>query len=254
MAVYFADARKRGLPTARVTVAAMLYVWFEYIGTLSMVLLGMAALAFHKNLHWSEFTATLVLLAGAIGIGLVLYLGMYSSVALGKMLAFLSRLVNRVVRPFIHHDYLKEERAYAFAVELAEGVSFLRYNPRWLAWPFFYTLLNKALLVVVLGYCFLAFRVDISLGRLIAGQSIAHMFLIVSPTPAGIGFVEGIMALALRSMGVPLGDATVVTLAYRAFSFWTPFFFGMAMLRSLQGAKKTAPRVRLAANIVDQEK
>lgn len=238
IAVYIDDARQRGLPTARVTVAMMLYIWFEYVGTLGMVLLGMAEMARRDNLHWPEMTASLVLVAGACGIGLLLYLGMRSASTLGKMLAFLIRPVNRILYPFLHREYLHEERAYAFSQELAEGISVMRLNPRWLAWPFFFTFLNKALLIVLLGICFLAFQVPVDLGTLIAGQSIAHMFLIVSPTPGGIGFVEGIMALALNSLGIPLGDATVVTLAYRSFSFWTPFLFGMAMIRSLSSGKK----------------
>lgn len=254
MAIFYDDARRRGLPVARVTVAAILYVWFEYIGTLGTVLFGIAELAFKKDLHWTEFLSMLALLGGAAGIALLLYLGMHSSAALGKMLAYLTRLANTLLRPFIRRDCLREERAYAFSNELAEGVRFLRCNLRRLAWPFYYTILNKALLVVVLGFCFLAFRVQVSLGSLIAGQSFAHMFMIVAPTPAGIGFMEGIMALVLNSLGIPLGDAAVVTLAYRAYSFWVPFFFGMAMFNALQAGERPGPAVHLRANLPNPEK
>jgi uncharacterized protein (TIRG00374 family) len=233
MAVYIDDAKRHGRSMAKVTVATILYIWFEYVGTFSIALLGMAELSSRRDLHWSEITASLVLLGGALGIGLMLYLGMHSANALGKMLAFLTRLVNAVVRPFIHRDYLQESRAYAFSIELTEGVAVLRENPRWIFWPLLFTIVNKALLIALLACCFSAFGVEVDLGTLIAGHSIAHVFLIVSPTPGGIGFVEGVLALSLASLGVPLGDATVVTLAYRAFSFWVPFFFGMVMFRSL---------------------
>jgi len=237
IAVYLDDARRYGRSTAKVTVATILYIWFEYVGTFSISLLGMAELAYRRDLHWSEVTASLVLLGGALGIGMMLYLGMRSASALEKMLLFLTRLVNAVARPIIHRDYLQEARASAFSIELTEGVAVLRANPRWISWPLLFTFINKTLLVCVLACCFYAFGVPVNLGTLIAGQSIAHVFLIVSPTPGGIGFVEGVLALALVSLGVALGDATVITLAYRAFTFWVPFFFGMVMFRSL-GAKK----------------
>lgn len=235
-AVYIDDAQRSGRSTAKVAVAVILYIWFEYVGTFGMSLLGMAELAYRRDLHWSEVTASLVLLGGALGIGLMLYLGMSSAKALEKMLIFLTRLVNTVVRPFIHRDYLKEARASAFSIELTEGVAVLRANPRWISWPLLFTFINKTLLVAVLACCFYAFDVPIEIGTLVAGQSIAHVFLIVSPTPGGIGFVEGVLALALASLGVPLGDATVITLTYRAFTFWGPFFFGMIMFRSIGAA------------------
>ena len=59
----------------------------------------------------------------------------------------------------------------------------------------------------------------------------AHMFLVGSPMPSGVGIVEGALAVARNSLGVPLGDATVVTLAYRGFSFWMPVMVGMVTIR-----------------------
>ena len=71
-----------------------------------------------------------------------------------------------------------------------------------------------------------------------AGLSPAHLFLIVSPTPAGIGIVEGILAVALTSLNVPVEDATVVTITYRVFSFWFPFLIGMFTFRMLGHRRK----------------
>jgi uncharacterized protein (TIRG00374 family) len=60
-----------------------------------------------------------------------------------------------------------------------------------------------------------------------------YLFLIISPTPSGIGIVEGVMTLALRSLGIALEDAAILSLVYRGFTFWVPFFFGMATFRQL---------------------
>jgi len=67
-------------------------------------------------------TAAAILLAIAVGVAFLLYLGYRSAERLGDALAWMARLVNAVVRPFIHREYLQEERAHYFAAEVAEGV------------------------------------------------------------------------------------------------------------------------------------
>jgi glycosyltransferase 2 family protein len=234
MAVYISEARRRGRSVVKVTVAAVLYIWFEYIGTLLLSMIGLAELGRRNHLHWAEVAASLILLAGAFIIGLLLYLGMKSPKALGFTLARMARAVNTLLRPFLHRNYLQEERAYSFSMEVSEGILALRSNPRWIFRPFLFTLINKALLLLVLLLSFKAFQVTFDVGTLVAGLSIAHLFLIVSPTPAGIGIVEGILAVALHSLGVSLSDATVVTLSYRGFSFWLPLMVGMVTFRLVQ--------------------
>lgn len=240
IAVYISDAKRNGRSIPRVTVAAVLYVWFEYIGTLTIVFLGLAELARRNDLHWAEITASLILLAGGLGIGLLLYLGMKSATALGNALASMAVVVNAVCRPFIHRDYLSTDRAYFFSQEIAEGLSTLRGHPRWTYKPLLLALANKGLLLLLLGLSFLAFDVIVDIGTLIAGLSIAQLFLIVSPTPAGIGIVEGVLAVGLRSLGIALEDATVVTLVYRGFSFWLPMLVGMVTIRLLNKGKTAA--------------
>lgn len=241
LAVYVSDAHRRGRPIARVTVAAVLYIWFEYVGTLTLALLALGELARRNNLNWVEISASLILLAGALIISLLIYLGMQSARALYHALTWMARAVNAVVRPFIHRDYLSEERARFYSDEVAEGLSVLKSNPRWVIWPLVYTLTNKALLLVVLSLCFMAFKVPVQTGTLIAGLGIAQLFLIVSPTPAGVGIVEGVLAVSLNTLGVPISDATVVTLAYHGFCFWVPFMVGMITIRGIQNTPKSVP-------------
>ncbi len=238
--VFIADARHTGRSAARVTVAGALYVWFEYIGTLALTSLGLAQLAHLNRLQWPEITASLVLLAGAFGMGALLYLGMKSADALGKALAWLAGVANAVLRPFIRRDYLNKNRAHTFSQEIAEGLSVLRQNPRWIIRPLLLVLLNKALLLTVMLLCFMAFKVQSGLGTVVAGMGLAHMFIILSPTPAGVGIAEGILAVALKSLGLNGEDAVVVTLAYHCFSFWLPFTAGMISLRTMTHSRKPA--------------
>jgi glycosyltransferase 2 family protein len=233
MAIFISDARRKNRPTGKVTVAGVLYVWFEYLGTLAVAVIGLGELAHRNTLHWAEITASLILLAGALLIGILLFLGIESPRMLAKTLNFLARAVNRLLRPLIHRSYLTEERAFTFTRDVSEGIGALREHPHWAGWPIFYALLNKLLLMAILLMCFLAFKVPAEIGTIVAGLSIAQLFLIVSPTPSGIGIVEGVLAVALRSLGVPLESATVITLAYRSFAFWIPLLIGMVTLRML---------------------
>jgi len=90
---------------------------------------------------------------------------------------------------------------------------------------------SKLLLLVVLALVFLAFGQTPFPGTLVASFGVGYLFFIVSPTPSGIGFVEGAMTLVLTSLGVPFGRAAVITLAFRGITFWLSILYGMVAVR-----------------------
>ena len=237
LAIFITDARIRKRPIARVTIAGILFVCFDYWSTLLLLALGLGSLQKLGALHWAEATAALLLLAMAIGVSLLLYLGMHSTKALGSVLARAARVANFVVYPFTHRHIFEVEHAYDFAREVADGISVLRYRSNWALLPFLYSILNKLLQVIILGLCFMAFQVEINLGAVVAALSLAQLFLIISPTPSGLGIVEGVLTVALTTLGIELSDAAVITMAYRTFSFWLPFLTGMVMFRTLDRRK-----------------
>ncbi len=237
-AYLLANARSQGRSAGRTAVAGVLYVWLEYTATLLVLTFGLAELARRNNLHWAEVAASLILLAGALGLTILLYLGMKSGALLARALSWCARTINRLLRPFIHHDYLSVERAYSFAFEAAEGIAAMRGKPRLVLRPLFFGLLNKALLIVIFILVFLAFGVEFTGATIIASFSLAYLFQIVSPTPSGIGIVEGVMTVALRSLQVPIEASAVITLAFRGITFWMPVLAGMITFRSLHESEK----------------
>jgi uncharacterized protein (TIRG00374 family) len=146
----------------------------------------------------------------------------------------MARLVNRILNPFLHRDYLSEARAHEFAHEMAYDLKSLPEKYQNLFIPLLYSLAGKALLMGVLVSVFMAFQVPFSAGTIIGGFAIAYLFLIVTPTPAGVGIVEGVMPLALSSLRVPWSAAVVITLAYRGITFWIPLAVGAVSFRMLQ--------------------
>jgi glycosyltransferase 2 family protein len=241
ISVFVSDARRRNYSTARVMVAGSLFVLFDYIGFLVVLMVGLGVLARRNILTWPEISASILLAAGALGLGSVLYLGMHSGKTLGVVLSRISRGINWMLRPFIHRTFIPEERALTFAHDAEDGLKALKTNPKEVVLLVLLAILGKALLIGVMLMTFLAFDVPLSTGTLIAGFSIGYLFLIVSPTPSGLGFVEGALALTLNSLYVPLAEATVVVVAYRSVTFWFPLLLGMISFRTLSkfgGANK----------------
>jgi uncharacterized protein (TIRG00374 family) len=233
LAIFMSEARRRNYSPARAAVAGVLFLLFDYLGLIGILLVGLVILIRRNDLTLVVILASAALVGLALLFAFLLNLGMQSAVALGNALAWIARLMNRVVRPFIHRDYLSEARAHEFAHDAADGLIRMRNEPRRMLMPLFLALTNKTALIIILLLMFLAFKVPISVGTIIACFSIGYLFVIISPTPAGIGVVEGALTLALTSMYISLDDAAIITLGYRGITFWLPMLFGMISLRVL---------------------
>jgi glycosyltransferase 2 family protein len=234
MAIFVSEARRRNYSAARVAAAAVLYLLFDYLGLIAVLAVGLVVLIRRNDLSIVVILASAALVGLAMLFSYLINLGMQSAVSFGNALAKLSRLVNRILRPFIHREYLSEANAHEFAHDAAEGLILIRSRPRSILPPLMFAITNKILQILVLTLVFLAFKVPISIGTIIACFSIGTLFVIVSPTPAGIGVVEGALTLALTSMYISLEDAAVITLSYRGITFWIPMLVGMISLRVLE--------------------
>ena len=238
MAVFISAASKDGHPAGKVTVASMLFLFVDYVAFLFVLTLGLIVLFRRNQMGATEVGASSVMFIVATVLGFLLYLGSQSGKALGNVLAGMARFVNRVARPFIHREYLSEARAHEFAEEMARDLRSLPERPRSLLVPFAYSLIGKILLMLILMCVFLAFQIPFSAGTIIGGFAISYLFLIVSPTPSGIGIVEGVMPLALSSLRVPLSQGLIVTLAYRGITFWIPLGLGAIAFRMTESRSK----------------
>lgn len=233
VALFATEAHRRGHPTGKVTVAAALFLLLDQVAFLVILALGLIILFRRNDLDAGEITASLFLLTIAISYGSILYIGYRSEQKLGNLLAKFARGINKIVLLFRKEKYLSEARAYEFAHEVADGFSGLTEKPSSLIRPILWGILDKFLLMLILICSFLSFEVSFSAGTIIAGFSLAYLFLIVSPTPSGIGIVEGIMPIALTSLNVNWSQAVVITLVYRAVTFWFPLAFGAWTFRTL---------------------
>jgi uncharacterized protein (TIRG00374 family) len=231
IAVFAADARKRGHSTGRVTTAAALFVLYDYLATLIVVLMGLVVLFRRGKLYAAEISAAAIILLLAIALAGLLYLGMRSGERLASALVWTGTRINRVMSIFSKRRQLDLESARHFALDAAEGLTQARRSPDGLLLPFALAMSNKALMMAILFLMFMAFGQSFTIGTLVAGYAVGYLFTIVSPTPSGIGFVETAMTLGLNSLRVPLAPAALIVLGYRAYTLWLPFLYGMIAIR-----------------------
>jgi uncharacterized protein (TIRG00374 family) len=233
-AVFFDNARKREQPRGQAAAATALYLFLDYAAFLVLLGFGIIALFRRNRLNTGEITASVVMFISVIGLGVLIYIGSRSGEKLGNILVRLSQIINRILWPVIRREYFHEERARLFAMEVAEGLSIIHDRHERLLLPVAHAMIGKALMIVIMALTFIEFQVEWSVGSLIASYTLAYLFLVISPTPSGIGIVEGILPLAMVGLGIPLGDAIVVTLSYRAVTFWIPLLLGGISIRFLE--------------------
>ncbi len=234
VAIFMSEARRRNYSPGRAAVAGVLFLLFDYLGLISVLMVGLIILIRRNDLSLVVILASLALIALAMLFAFLLLLGMQSAVALGNALAKIGRFLNKIMKPFIHREYFSEAKAHEFAIEAAEGLERMRSEPKSMLMPLLLGLTNKLALIIILTLVFLAFRIPISIGTIIASFSIGYLFVIISPTPSGIGVVEGALTLALTRMYISLEDAALITLSYRGITFWLPMLYGMISLRVLE--------------------
>lgn len=240
MAVLLADGSKRGHPAGRVTTAGVLFTFFETVSLLAVISLGLVVLFRRGLLSGAEVAAALIMAGIALVAGLLLVLGMHSAHLLARALAWLGGVANRAARPFLRRQLIDLGQAHVFAFDIHDALHQVRREPRGLLLPAALSMSSKALLMTVLFLVFLAFRQPYTPGTLVASFSVGYLFYIVSPTPAGIGFVEGSMTLVLGSLRVPLATAAAIVLTFRGLTAWLTILYGMLVLRWV-GLKPAAP-------------
>jgi uncharacterized protein (TIRG00374 family) len=219
-AVFVRYAVGKGSPPERAAIGTLLAQAADLLAFTAAFVLGMAFLFLQHDLQPAEIAGAVMLLCMNAALGTVLLLALWQPGILPRLLR---RLPSRTV-----------DRAKRLAEGLAATAAEVRSNPQWPATALSAALGAHVLNVVSLYLVFLAFHQSVGLGVLVTGYGIGTLAWMASPVPAGVGVVEGAMALAYTSLGVPAGSAAVIAIAYRGLSFWLPLIAGIVFLRRLE--------------------
>ena len=233
VALFMDRAFQHGYSRAKATLAGVMQLMIDLLSFLTVLVVGLIVLVRRNDLNEAEIYASFILILLVAVLVFLMVLGLRSGEELGRALGGFARQLNRLLRPFLRREYLSIDRATQIGRDSALGLQEIRRNASHLAWVYLLALNNKAILIAIFWLMFVAFGAAAAPGTIIAGFSVAFLFTVVAPTPAGIGIVEGVLPLSLSSMYVPLQSATVITLAYRGLTFWLPLFWGMFCMRLL---------------------
>jgi hypothetical protein len=233
-ALFVDDAARRGQSAARATAGTVLVMATEYSMFVVVLTVGLTYLFFQHALTLYEVISALILLLGAVGLSSVLGLGWWRPHWLHGLLNGFQHMANRVGRRFNRPHLIAGDWAARNTIDFSRATQSMTAHPARLAQTMGVTLCTHLVDLTTLYVLFLAFYQPISIGPLVAGYVVGTLFLIVSPTPMGIGVVEGLMPLVFISLGIPNNVAIVVTLAYRGLTFWLPLALGFTLMQRLK--------------------
>lgn|SRR5574341_1676168 len=225
-------ARRRDISIGAVFVANLIYTILWYSTFAVFLLLGLLFLFIAHDLQWFEISAAIVLLAAdLIMIGLFV-LAWFAPQVPPRLMRWVWVSLRWAFSLIKRPPPLREQQLHNFASDLSEGITQMR-RAGWrrLVVPTGHAFLNETLHLLMFYISALAFGAHLSFGVLVAAYSVSVLFWVVSPTPGGLGFVEGTLIIVLTTLAVPAGQATAITLAYRGITFWLPFILGFIALR-----------------------
>lgn len=93
------------------------------------------------------------------------------------------------------------------------------------------SLLFHIINMIVLYLSFEVFEVSLPLSKLVTLYGVITLFTIVSPTPQGVGIVEGLAHSAAVSVGISGSVSLLAILAYRLAIVWIPALVGLVLFK-----------------------
>lgn len=231
---FFQFARKRDIGAGAVFAANLVYTILWYSSFFIFLFLGLLTLFIAHDLRWFEISAALFMLVTDVIMIVGLVLAWVAPRALTDSLRWVGRAFATVFSWLRREPPLQPHQFVKVAEDLTGAVEEMR-QAGWpkMSVPVAHAVLNEALNILILFLVGLAFGVQLHFGVLVAAYSTSILFWVVSPTPGGLGFVEGTLIVVLTTLGVKAGNAAVITLAYRGITFWAPFLLGFLALRWL---------------------
>lgn len=223
-----------GIKNAQAFVLNLMYYLINYASFCVIIVFAFPLLKTIDRLQTYHYlSASVIFLIVIFGIWLV-YLAFINKSHLKKIIKTISSFVNSVARLFLKKDVISTQNSHDFSQELHTLAKEYKNNKNYFIESIFFSLAGHLLQIAVLYFSFYAFGINPPLYVVLVGYIFSIIFVLVSPTPSGIGIVEPTMVLMMSSMGVSIESATIATMVFRGISFWMPFFIGMFAARNLK--------------------
>jgi glycosyltransferase 2 family protein len=230
--VFVEDSKDHDYTPSAAVAGHILYILSDFSSITILLVTSLLYLFFTRTLMASTTIPVVLFLTITLGFYFLLYLSAKDSQVAKKIIAWLLVPVFWLVNFFSKKKSDSHESVNSFFTELCFASSVIKKEPQKLLTAIGWAIGNHLVKLLCLYLLFYSFGYHIKPSVLLAGYIIGIVVLIVSPTPNGIGFVEGSMVIVFTALGVPREIAATATLIYRGFAFWIPFFVGLFLLQS----------------------
>jgi hypothetical protein len=242
IALFMDDASLRGHPPARAAAGTLLTMVVDFSAFSLLLAVGIIYLFRQADLRPYQITGAVLFLLFILLLSSVLLLGLWQPAILQRVLVWCHRGVGWLAGWFKRPSPLAVDWPARNAAEYTGAAQAIQRRPGRLLRAYVISLASHLVNVACLYAIFLAFRWPLAFGPLVAGYAFGFVFWVVSPTPQGIGVVEGVMALVYTSLSVPGATAVLAALTFRGLSFWLPLLIGFFLLQRVRsfGARSKA--------------
>jgi len=236
IALYADSAARRGDSPAKATAGALLthvinqVSFVPYLLWLDLYLAARGALSAYHGLISVLFYLFALSQVGA------LLLAVRHPRELGVVLGKVEAAVNWVARALHRTQFLSEGWAERSAGEFAMAADPLRRSPRQVLALLGVSAAVHTIPMAVLAAMFQAFAAPAHAALPAVAYVVSFLFVTISITPQGVGFVEEAMTSTLLALGVPGAEAAILPFAYRGLSLWLPLAIGFLSVRRMSAA------------------
>lgn len=226
---------RRGLAPSDVMAPSLFHGYIESLAFFALIPGGLIYLLLTHPLStgvavWLS-VGTGVLGAAFAITAVVFFFGPARSVALWIVRTFMRLVTRRDIAPGLRN----------FESTLNRGLREVRRRPQSLLLPVGLILADRVARVMVIWFCFQALGSDVGFGVTVTGFAIGVAAGVMSMVPGGIGVQEGSIVGTYHLLGVPLEEAVLASILFRAVYYMVPFGISLVFYRKLMGAKEFAP-------------
>jgi uncharacterized protein (TIRG00374 family) len=198
-----------------------------------LVILGFSFVYLRANNELSQYenlAAKLLVLVNAVYVTAIFFILVLPKFSI-KVSRALSNIANYIAKKIFKRSVINPEKLGSSIDEIQKASG--RFDKSVL--KFIRTLIPSLFFHIInIGILYISFYMygnvyDWSI--LLSLYSMIFLFSIVSPTPQGIGIVEGLAQIGAISLGIPPEIALVGILTYRAIVVWFPALVGLLVFR-----------------------
>ncbi len=233
-ALFADDAARRGQSSVRAAAGTVLVLLADFSSFVVILAIGLLYLFGQHSLQLYHILGSFVLFCFIGALTALLLMGVWQPDRLRRFLHWVQQAANTLAKRLRRHAWLAEDWADRIADEAVDASLAMITYPKRVVRTMAVALMAHLVNLASLYALFRAFQEPIQFGPLVAGFAVGELFLVVSPTPMGIGVMEGAMVLVYNSLGIATESAAVVTLAFRGLSLWLPLFIGFFLLRRVK--------------------